>query len=131
MGLFDYLVIEAPIEGVDDPSRVEWQTKAFDNPWMLRYRITADGRLLEPRIYIEDRSDPNAAPGSAASFAGCMTPVYDGWDDMNYHGDVDFVGGEPDYQRYVARFTHGQLESIRRLDDSSALAAPLHGNEPT
>jgi hypothetical protein len=41
--------------------------------------------------------------------------VHRGWEDMNYHGDVEFVGCiAPDYPRFVARFTDGKLTYIAR-----------------
>ncbi len=120
MGLFDYVRVECPIEGVDDPATYEWQTKDFDWPYMETYRITAEGRLLHSDYHIEDRSDKTAEPGSFASFAGMLTHVHDEWRDMNYHGDLSFGAWIADDKRSIeatARFTDGQVVRI-------ALVAP-------
>lgn len=122
--MFDIVMVEHPIEGVSvDPAYVEWQTKDFDEPFMLRYRITAEGRLLEPIVHFEDRSDHNAPEGSFARFAGCMTSVTDGYRDMHYHGDLHFCGMPPGttdvFLDCVARFTDGQLAYARLIPPSS------------
>ena len=121
MGMFDYGIVECSLPD-DAATRVhEWQTKDFDEPFMAKYKITAEGRLLAERVHYENLSDPNAPPGSAASYCGCMTPVHDGWDDLNYHGVLNFygnVGGVYDaehWYEYNAKFTDGFLVSINRL----------------
>jgi hypothetical protein len=120
MGMFDYVRVEVPIDGVPCPSAMEWQTKDLDMPAMDLYRISADGRLQRQLVRYEDRSDPNAPPDSLVSFRGSMTAVPVGWADTNHHGDVRMIGcalHEPDWRDavwVVARFTNGQLASIQR-----------------
>lgn len=110
MGMFDYVIVECPIEGIADPASIEWQTKQFDCPFMDRYKITADGRLLEEVVRIEDRSDKTAEPGSLASVVGMLTRVHDSWRDVEYHGDLHFCGFvDRDFVDVTARFTEGQL----------------------
>jgi hypothetical protein len=114
MGLFDYVLVEVPVEGIADPSAIEWQTKEFDWPYMEKYKITAEGRLLHEVVHYEDLSNPFAPEGSWERFAGCQTPVHEWWRDTEYHGDLEMCACiAPDYPHYVARFTHGQLESIK------------------
>jgi hypothetical protein len=118
MGLYDDVVVECPIAGVDDPTRMHWQTKDFEPSAMQTYKITAGGRLLEQLVHFEDRSDPTAPADSLRRLFGCMTPVEDGWRDMDYHGDLHCTsdaGGNDQHARvsFTARFTHGQLERIR------------------
>ena len=121
MGMFDYVRVEHPIDGVSNPAIVEWQTKDFDAPWMDTYRITADGRLFEELTHVEDRSDKTAALGTFASIIGCMTPVHDGWRDMNYHGDLEFCGHiGNEWPCFIARFTNGQLQRITRRAESAS-----------
>lgn len=121
MGMFDYVICEHAIEGIENPAAIEWQTKDFDAPFMDRYKITEDGRLLEEVVRFEDRSDKSAPAGSFASVAGIMTRVHEGWKDLDYHGDLHFCGiiGH-DFIDVKARFTHGALESIQRLPDRFA-----------
>ena len=117
MGMFDYVTVECPVDGVPNAAAVEWQTKTFDAPFMLHYRITAAGRLLREVVHYEDRSDPTLPPDSPMRFAGCMTPIHEGWEDMNYHGDLWMIGDAPRFQRVVARFTNGALETIAAYPD--------------
>ena len=131
MGMFDYVVVECELPDASAKDIHEWQTKDFDWPMMEKYRITADGRLMEELYHREDRSDPNAPPGSWRRIAGCATPVHEGWRDMNFHGVLNFIG-IADYDRpsetwfeYNATFTHGQLEKIERV----AGAPPSGGTE--
>lgn len=117
MGMFDYVIPECSIEGIENPSQYEWQTKSFDGPAMDRYRITADGRLLAEVYDVEDRSDPNAE--GLMRFVGMCSRIHRGWRDTNYHGDLNFythIGrdySEESWREFDARFTNGQLEWIR------------------
>lgn len=125
MGMFDYVIPEYPIEGIPNAAALEWQTKDFADPFLKKYRITRDGRLEEEIVRYEDRGDKTAPEGTFARFIGCMTPVHDGWRDMNYHGDLYFghgVGSES--IDICARFTNGQLEWIRRDDADSSVPVP-------
>ncbi len=115
MGMFDNVLVECPIEGVPSPAVVEWQTKDFAEPSLDRYKISAEGRLLEEIVRVEDRSE-FAATGQGDPFCGCMTRVHEGWRDMEYHGDLHFYGflaaTKDGLTHVTARFTHGSLESI-------------------
>ncbi len=117
MGMFDYVLIEVPIEGIAEPSSVEWQTKEFDAPFMEKYKITDGGRLLREIVHYEDRSDKSAEPGSFASFAGAMTPVHDGWRDIAFHGDLEMCGQiGKEFVDVKARFHDGDLTWIRKFE---------------
>jgi hypothetical protein len=120
MGMFDYVRVECPIEGVPNPAAIDWQTKDFDWPFMEQYKITADGRLLHEIVHYEDRSDKALGIGPEP-FAGCMTSVHEGWKDLDYHGELGFHGFVNGHTGpltcVVARFTNGNLESIRVTAD--------------
>lgn len=45
MGLFDNVICEVPIETVEKPETIAWQTKSFGRS-MDSYRIRADGQLI-------------------------------------------------------------------------------------
>ncbi len=110
------MLVEVPIEGIAEPSSIEWQTKEFDAPFMEKYKITDGGRLLREIVHYEDRSDKSAEPGSFLSFAGAMTPVHEGWRDIAYHGDLDMCGYIGDeFVDVKARFHDGDLISIGRI----------------
>jgi hypothetical protein len=115
MGLFDYIRIKMPLPADPPPPSVEFfQTK--DVPtlqlWMEQWTIEADGRLIKHGVRYEDRSDPNAKPGSLESIIGSMTSVPEPEQDeiVPHHGDICF--GHFDTQsnqwwEYTARFTEG------------------------
>ena len=116
MGMFDNVRVDHPIAGIRDPSSIEWQTKDFLDPMMDVYKITRDGRLLEELVHTEDRSDPNAEPGTLASLLGCMTRVHDGWRDMDFHGVLHFHGLlDDELVEVTAKFTDGNLVRIGRV----------------
>lgn len=118
MGLFDYVVCEAPLpDGFDVPG-YPFQTKYFDDPYLNTYTITEDGRLL-------------FCDGSTKETT-----------EVPLHGDLDFGGcnisqsgpdgigtddDSPPWSReYVARFTNGRLERITGGIDPDAFAGRVH-----
>lgn len=121
MGMFDYVVPECALP--DEAAKLvgEWQTKDFDAPSMDKYRITAEGRLLEEVYHIEDRSDKSAPEGSFKGIRGMMTKVHEDWRDLNFHGVLNFYGStsrdwKGEWIEYNARFTDGQLVGIERTE---------------
>ncbi len=98
MGMFDYIICEYPLP--DDPA--EWikrdaldrsmQTKSL-NCFLETYRITVDGKLLKEMGEVGEEES------------------------ITYHGDVFFytINDLYDLINYVARFTGGKLESIKRV----------------
>lgn len=104
MGMFDYLIHDG----------VEYQTKDTADQYMSEYRIV-NGRLIGDEWHLEpvpkaERPHPDAPDGSLDSFIGSVRRVVDKADvDQNYHGYLWAIGGAPDYQRYRAKFTNGNL----------------------
>lgn len=122
--MFDYVIPECRLPDEDAKLIRQWQTKDFDAPFMDKYRITPEGRLLEEVYHIEDRSDKAAKPGTFASIAGIMTKVHEGWKDMNYHGVLNFYGSasedwKGEWFEYNATFTHGALAKIERVSSET------------
>jgi hypothetical protein len=139
MGLYDRVIVECPLPDAGASAVREWQTKDFPDPYMENYKITADGRLMSERIHYENQSDKTAPRGSAASIMGCMTPVHEAWEDLCYHGVLNFYGdahtGElmaislapetfgvdlnhpeaAEWFEYNAKFTDGKLVAIERV----------------
>ncbi|SUS07760.1 conserved hypothetical protein [uncultured Defluviicoccus sp.] len=98
MGMYDRLYSRIPLPDCNLPTDIELQTK--DLECLLDcYVIDADGRLLLCQSRPDDPPDPTGA------------------EDTGYHGDLCFYTlSEPDGEphEFLARFTHGRLEWIRR-----------------
>lgn len=134
MGMFDYVVCEAPLPDGWKPG--ELQSKDFDCS-MTTVRISAEGRLLIERyesytVPKEDRPYPDAEEGSLEEICGIWGKRNRRWEDLNFHGDFNFYGDEPIGERvltktasgtsyyqqdrrwheYTARFTEGRLVRI-------------------
>jgi hypothetical protein len=92
MGMFDIVIVESPLPDVGAAEVNEWQTKDFPDPYLENYTITADGRLLRERIHDEDQSDPQYPIGTFERLARSMTRIHDGWDDLHFHGILNFYG---------------------------------------
>ena len=101
MGLFDDIEVEPSVDLPDAPSTRQFQTKGL-GCFLCKYRITADGRLVEERR--DDRG---------------LTDY-----DVGYHGDLNFYtseGHEDDgtwrWFEYNARFTNGKLDHVTKALD--------------
>jgi len=107
MGMFDELHCDAPLPDGFDASGATFQTKSFPDAGLCKYRITADGRLLdawnrdcEPDGYINFYThDEHADPEQADEF----------W---------------RHWREYRARFRDGRLETIERLTKEQLEAEP-------
>lgn len=102
MGLFDDVLCEYPLPEWPDGEEPSFQTKDLECA-MLRYRITADGRLLEAE-YERDSSGRGRVAG---------------WTDIDYHGYVTFYTSVPrdggrEWFEYRAKFTDGELVDLQR-----------------
>lgn len=91
MGLFDDVRCDVPLpDGFEGGRWGQFQTKTFPEPYMEKYTITREGRLLhQPSL----KHEPT---------------------DTNYHGILNFYGGdtEGEWREYNAKFTDGQLVDI-------------------
>lgn len=102
MGMFDDVICEVPLP--DGWQHTTFQTKDFDEPYLNKYIIRADGRLVLKRPW----------EGSA--------PKDTTYVDQNFHGTFNFYSYEGDpndetpigdrWHEYTAKFTDGQLVSI-------------------
>lgn len=126
MGLYDIVELsdERELPGFDgDPSNVEWQTKTFRPCTRTKFRITAEGELLEENWHYETRpqearpstdGDSDAERRLHEAF-GVRERVHDCWQQRQYHGIFEFHASVDDsLLRYEAKFTDGQLMEIRR-----------------
>lgn len=100
MGMYDEVWFEEAL--LDFPSSCRrFQTKSLD-PCMDRYVVTREGRLsLAGNTLTEDAADA-VARGRSEKI------------DTDFHGDIRLVSDDGKHEVYIARFTHGTLEWIRR-----------------
>lgn len=72
------------------------------------FTITYDGRLIEHLSGPAGRESPAS---ERAAQSGTMV--------IDYHGDLllDYVSADHRHHSFVARFTHGQLEWLRPVDE--------------
>jgi hypothetical protein len=105
MGLFDDIEVEPGVDLPDAPSTRQFQTKSLEC-FLSKYRITADGRLVEER-----RDDRGVTDH-----------------DVAHRGDLNFYTSEGDrgdgtwrWHEYNARFTNGKLDHVTK-----ALNRDLH-----
>lgn len=102
MGMFDDVICEVPLP--DGKPGKHFQTKDFECPYLEKYTITAEGRLIHNRPLYD--IDP---PGTQSG------PI-----DLNFHGilnfyDYDQATGE--WREFNAKFTDGKLVSIEASTD--------------
>jgi len=115
MGMFDEVSFAAGVLPPDlpawstDPSH-QWQTKDFEYPYLERYAVTSDGRLVKDGHDIDFHGDLGVHTlNSRASGPG-------GYYTQN---------GEPcEWLRLSVRFTHGRLESVRIIEHEILPARP-------
>lgn len=139
MGMFDDVRCERVMpDGYDARGRVAFQSKDFECQ-MVEYRISGEGRMLQPIYRCEDvpkagRPYPNAEDGTLQSIYGSVRTVYEKWHDMNYHGIVNFYTYDSDgkgggtWHGYNAKFTEGQLVEIT-MDDQTQERHDAAGSE--
>ena len=110
MSLFDTIHCDYPLP---DPEfqHEEFQTKDLERT-LDRYRITADGRLLQlPRRVAQFAQDARPPDAKQA-------------EDMNYHGDLGFyTSTAKGWIEYHARFTHGYLDWILHPGEPKPVSA--------
>lgn len=133
MGLYDTVELYEDVRLPEYPPSAEpadeisWQTKGIDRPAMGRFRITADGRLLEAEFHTET-VPPEERPYAGRDdvdeddfryFCGLFSQVHDGWihrDD--YHGRFRIIHAFETVDplvTYQVTFTHGRLDGFERI----------------
>ena len=119
MGMFDDVKCDAPFPD-DRAAPGSWFQSQSLACCMFRYSITEQGRLIYHRSHYEAGPDRKTASGATwPTFK--LVHVED--IDMDYHGDIQLYGNAKDdtWLDYVARFTHGTLESIRPYEELSEI----------
>ncbi len=113
MSLYDTIQSDYPLP---DPElqNVEFQSKDLEE-MLQRYRITADGRLWRLRwgVHLFGEAERPAHHDALE-------------EDTHYHGDISFhADTSKGWVEYRARFTHGTVEWIRRVEEASAFVDSL------
>lgn len=114
MGMYDEVVFDPEVLGLPTECR-QFQTKSLLR-CLDRYRVTKDGRLYLAGTTLFD-GDPQRAAAAVAEEQV----------DMNFHGDLQLRASAPDYEEYVARFTHGRLEWVKPLETRAASLRTVDG----
>lgn len=106
MGMFDEVICEVPLP--DGWKHPVFQTKDFEDPYLDKYVIRADGRLIRKKPWYQCEISEDT--------------------DMNYHGLLRFYSYEGDpnhdtpiddrWHEYEAKFTDGQLVGISVVKES-------------
>lgn len=111
MGMFNY--VEVDEKHIPKSEQCEdYQTKdEVVDLYLEVLKITASGRLLHHhhtrKVELSDES----------IFGFWLKSVHDEWIDTDYHGDLNFYGDKNGvWYEYIARFTDGQLQYIKRLE---------------
>jgi hypothetical protein len=103
MSLSDTLRCDYPLP---DPECQGWTFHTHDLGGRIeRYRLEADGRLTRLRSKLYNPPRPHAARPAPEP------------EDVGYHGDLRFHAPTRRQVAYVARFTHGVVEWIRRREE--------------
>ena len=96
MGLFDEIYCDVELPDTDVPAGTWFQTKAFPQPSLSRYRISKEGRLID-------------SVGRDLEVDGYLI----------FYA-IDYSDPDSRLLAYRARFIHGQLQSIVRFDEEGA-----------
>ena len=121
MGMFDYIRCDYPLpDGKPTPPDL-FQTKDFLVPYMEHYTITAEGRLIAHRVRYEEvplKERPYPNESGTLKWAGSLRAVPIGDEDLNWHGYLNFYGGDREERReFNAKFTDGQLVEIVQVEE--------------
>lgn len=116
MGFFDDVSCQHALPDGRDVAGGRFQTKMLGRG-LMQYAITAEGRLVL-QLFRDEPAEGQGPLGRPAS-----RRVHTGDLDTEFHGDIYLCGHDTqgEFVEYVARFTHGALESLTplaELDDA-------------
>jgi hypothetical protein len=108
MGFYDEVRCDRPLPDGRVVPGGRFQTKMLGRG-SAEYTITPQGRLVRHRFREGPPEDGKGALGLPR-----YSRVHVGDDDTEFHGDIRLSGGDSTGElfEYVARFTHGTLESL-------------------
>ena len=106
MGMYDEVECAADLPGKFLIAGRRFQTKSLYRG-LDRFTISKNGRLIFNACRYEPSKEPAWIP--------LMTRILTEDIDLEFHGDIWLITDEGELQEYVARFTHGTLEWVRRL----------------
>ena len=118
MGLFDSVRCEYPLPGTPPAcaAGAEFQTKDL-NCYMLRYTITADGRLVED--------------SGSEDVSNLTATIEFGWSNVVASGPGIYTrdGEDAQYLEYEAVFVNGRLAAIKEISNTSHRAMKFKPRE--
>jgi hypothetical protein len=124
MGMYDYVHCEVPLP---DGYVGDMQTKDFDC-FFGTILIRTDGRLLVEEgdweaVPLDEQPNPKIP------MFGTFRVTNKRWRDLDFHGDFRFHGSRDrgDWHEYLARFTHGVLETIIAIPETFSSQANVIG----
>ena len=122
MGMFDYVYSFYPLPDAEAQD-LEFQTKSFDR-CLESFLITKEGRLHSipgRKEFFDERPFEEEMPELAREGM-----------DTGYHGDVYFYTSVEDgtWYEYKARFTEGQLVSLKKVPKGSRFTMIKSHNSP-
>ncbi len=126
--MYDNVRCEYPLPCPEVQGEV-FQTKDFNMPCLDDYRITKEGRLILRLVRWESVPEqerpywgkPEWEKNGIFRVCGSIKDMELGEQDVNYHGDLHFYtsGKNGEWYEFVARFTHGTVEWIKRVPKCS------------
>lgn len=124
MGMYDYLTCKTELPGLGVHEEADCQTKDLFCVF-AKFTITAEGRLIEHRFRSENVDETDTIFGKLVIPRRRDIPLGDR--DLEFHGDLRFIASIPGIPSvdYVARFTNGQLEWIKPVDELSEMAQEI------
>lgn len=92
MGVFDYVTCHYAVPGVDNISKIEFQSKDTEAQFLNQYEIRADGTLWylahDIRVEINDK----------APLGACFHHENERWEQVMVTGEIEIYGGDYDIQ---------------------------------
>lgn len=112
MGMFDYILIEQPIDIDLDPD-FRPQTKSFDNT--MAVFVIRNNTLYRRDFEYEDTDEVQVVIGDLTIYKQRLVNTTD--IPIDYHGDIKIAAKSPDggegNLRLLARFTEGVLQWVK------------------
>lgn len=119
--MFDHIRCEIELPDGVIAGESEFQTKSLYNA-LDRFTITKEGRLVHhSATYVWEDAPAEAPPSDSILARMPRRKLVDQREiDMEFHGHIRFYGDVEGTRRdYAARFTHGSVEWIKRVEDLS------------
>lgn len=92
MGVFDYVTCHYDVPGVENISKIEFQSKDTDAQYLNQYEIRADGTLWhhahDIRVEVTDK----------APLGAWFHRINERWEQVMFTGEIEIYSGDYDIQ---------------------------------